>query len=62
MLDGNCLGFDVMVDSQYSGECYRKRVAKEDIETTSLNTLRPRQNGRRFPDDISKHIFLVENV
>ena len=28
----------------------------------SLNTLRPRQNGRRFPDDIFKCIFLNENV
>ena len=27
-----------------------------------LNTLRPRQNGRHFPDDISKYIFLNENV
>ena len=26
------------------------------------NTLRPRQNGRRFPDDIFKCIFLNENV
>ena len=28
----------------------------------SLNTLRPRQNGRHFPDDIFKCIFLKENV
>ena len=28
----------------------------------SINTLRPRQNGRRFPDDTSKRIFLNENV
>ena len=27
----------------------------------SLNTLRPRQNGRHFADDISKHISLNEN-
>ena len=27
-----------------------------------LNTLRPRQNGRHFPDDIFKCIFLNENV
>ena len=27
-----------------------------------FNTLRPRQNGRRFPDDIFKYIFLNENV
>ena len=29
---------------------------------TFLNTLRPRQNGRHFPDDIFKWIFLKENV
>ena len=28
----------------------------------ALNTLRPRQNGRRFTDDTFKHIFLNENV
>ena len=26
------------------------------------NTLRPRQNGRHFPDDIFNCIFLNENV
>ena len=30
--------------------------------TTSINTLRPRQNGRRFADDTFKHIFMNENV
>ena len=29
---------------------------------TGLNTLRPRQNGRHFTDDIFKCIFLNENV
>ena len=28
----------------------------------SINTLRPRQNGRHFSDDILKSIFLNENV
>ena len=27
-----------------------------------INTLRPRQNGRLFPDDIFKWIFLNENI
>ena len=27
-----------------------------------VNTLRPRQNGRRFADDIFKGIFLNENI
>ena len=28
----------------------------------AINTLRPRQNGRRFADDTFKRIFLIENV
>ena len=30
--------------------------------STSLNSLRPRQNGRHFADDVLKCIFLNENV
>ena len=45
-------------------ECDRSRFT---IKTTYLrcqwvNTLRPRQNGRRFANDIFKCIFLKENV
>ena len=29
---------------------------------TNVNTLRPRQHGRRYPDDIFKCIFLNENI
>ena len=29
---------------------------------SQVNTLRPRQNGRHFPDDIFQCIFLIENV
>ena len=32
------------------------------INVLALNTLRPRQNGRHFADDIYKCIFLNENV
>ena len=32
------------------------------FEAPFLNTLRPRQNGRRFADDTFKRIFLNENV
>ena len=31
-------------------------------DTRAINTLRPRQNGRHFPDDIFKWIFLNANV
>ena len=30
--------------------------------THCINTLRPRQNGRHFPDDIFKYVFFNENV
>ena len=32
------------------------------VSSYMINTLRPRQNGRHFPDDIFKCIFLNENV
>ena len=31
-------------------------------DSCSINTLRPRQNGRHFADDTFNHIFLNENV
>ena len=37
-------------------------MAYSSISHHCLNTLRPRQNGRHFPDDIFKCIFLNENV
>ena len=32
------------------------------ITCTCINTLRPKQNGRHFANDIFKYIFLNENV
>ena len=40
----------------------RLRFVNFVITKPLLNTLRPRQNGRHFPDDIFKWIFLNENV
>ena len=37
-------------------------TASCNISTIHVNTLRPRQNGRHFADDIFKCIFLNENV
>ena len=34
----------------------------DTIGAIFINTLRPRQNGRLFPDDILKWIFLNDNV
>ena len=42
---------------EISCKCY---VA--NYRSNNINTLRPRQNGRHFPDDIFKRIFLNENV
>ena len=41
-----------------------RSIYKDDPHPTmfTLNTLRPRQNGRHFADDIFKCIFLNENV
>ena len=38
------------------------RYYKKQWGGGALNTLRPRQNGRHFPDDIFKWIFLNQNV
>ena len=43
-----------------SGLC--RRVSKWTSASSVFNTSRPRQNGRHFPDDIFKCIFLNENV
>ena len=36
--------------------------ASKQRERESINTLRPRQNGRHYPDEIFKCIFLNENA
>ena len=37
-------------------------VAVPQYDLPCINTLRPRQNGRRFADDTFKRIFFDENV
>ena len=37
-------------------------ASSHHLQQSLLNTLRPRQNGRHFPDDIFKWIFLNENA
>ena len=37
-------------------------ILQHGIKPQWVNSLRPRQNGRRFPDDIFKCIFMNENV
>ena len=43
---------------RYCRQCDMSRRSHRTV----INTLGPRQNGRRFPDDIFKCIFLNENV
>ena len=42
--------------------CYLTRREGHSDLSRSFNTLRPRQNGRHFADDIFKCIFVNENV
>ena len=41
---------------------WQKSITPGNLASNAINTLRPRQNGRHFPDDILKWIFLNENV
>ena len=45
-----------------SGPCYNMRIVFPGIGIPMINTLRPRQDGRYFADDVLKCIFLNENV
>ena len=37
-------------------------LMNSSLQDVLLNTLRPRRNGQHFADDISKHIFINENI
>ena len=50
-----CLGLNVL-------NATRTPVTASGMIITTVNTLRPRQNGRHFADDIFKCIFLNESV
>ena len=50
----------IMVPETTTNDCCPYKDMQETIH--GFNTLRPRQNGRRFADDTFKHIFLNENV
>ena len=43
-------------------EYFPLNIGLKMLRSDSFITLRPRQNGRHFTDDIFKHIFLNENV
>ena len=49
--------------SEQSGILFEAPRWRESLEETKfINTLKPRQNGRHFSDDIFKYIFLNQNV
>ena len=55
----------VYIYSRYGGMLMMTLHSAAKLEDTLIyfvNTLRPRQNGRYFADDIFKCIFLKENV
>ena len=64
---------DILINYLIDARPRKGRTHKDSIEivltsssvrfkVAGLNTLRPRQNGRHFADDILKCIFLNENV
>ena len=60
-----CLHHFVACDRLWHGTEQKKQIdffALNNLENDQLNTLRPRQNGRHFQDDIFKCIFLNENL
>ena len=64
----SCLNFIIFIYLYLSIYTWSFQVAQGGVSlhlissTNEFNTLRPRQNGRHFPDDIFKWIFLNENV
>ena len=42
--------------------CHVSRIYCMTLEITTIYTVKPRQNGRRFADDIFKSIFQYENL
>ena len=49
-------------DDFLDGRCCGRRLSRYRYTIHPINTLRPRQNGRHFADDVFKCIFLNENV
>ena len=53
----------VKITGHYLNQCWPSPEMPYDITRPQwVNTLRPRQNGRRFTDNIFKCVFLNENV
>ena len=50
------------VSFAYRGQHINNSVEPDYKKSIGFDTLRPRQNGRHFPDDIIKRNFLNENI
>ena len=69
---GNMKNIEVYLDTEKAGRrhpSFWKEKGTSELSLNSLtsalervNTLRSRENGRRYPDDIFKCIFLNENI
>ena len=65
-------GHDILHNSWVLAKLLRSPICWNDLHTTRwvcikqlnlfINTFRPRQDGRHFPDDIFNYIFLNENA
>ena len=63
LLSPSALGMQKLLSEceKYASE-YGMKFNENKSVVLNFNTLRPRQNGRRFADDTFKRIFLNENV
>ena len=55
-----CIDFNIVI--RILNTPVSAKMAQGQRKWHAVNSLRPRQNGRYFPDDIFKCIFLNENV
>ena len=55
-------GYFAATKNAYNYPSASEATLKNMRSSESINTLRPRQNDRHFPDDIFKWIFVNENV
>ena len=57
-----CCRTTVAISVFLNGHCLMKTRVSSFEDVPAINTLRPRQNGRRFADDTFRRIFLNDNV
>ena len=60
--EGHTLGFSWLNKVCCLGRCYARTISAKQNQGNLINTLRLRQNGWHFADDIFKCIFFSEEV